>query len=74
MMEYICKFCGKAKGDAKDWLLGFEGRGKTMKGAVTLLGKWDEKLADERTAIHFCSRACQTKYLADNYGDETSAG
>ena len=38
MMEYICKFCGKAKGDAKDWLLGFEGRGKTMKGAVTLLG------------------------------------
>ena len=24
-MEFLCSFCGKRRGDAKDWLLGFEG-------------------------------------------------
>lgn len=74
-MEYVCKYCGRVKGNASGWLLGFEGiaGGKTMKGAISLLGKWDEKRANERTALHFCSIACQTKYLVENYGDNSWA-
>lgn len=40
-MEFMCTFCGKAKGNAADWLLGFEGKTKAMKGGVTLLNKLD---------------------------------
>jgi hypothetical protein len=72
-MEHICKSCGKRKGDATDWLLGFESvsAGRIMKGTITLLGKWDEQRADEPHAVHFCSPTCQTKYLVENYGDGT---
>ena len=75
-MEYFCKYCGKRKGDDLDWLLGFEGSGrpgKVMKYAFNLLGKWDEQRASEANAVHFCSAACQDKYLCHNYGDETWA-
>ena len=72
-MEYICRYCGKRKGDAKGWLLGFEGAGgeKVMKYTITLLGKWDEQRAGEVNAVHFCSTTCQDKYLSKNYGDES---
>jgi len=43
-MDFFCSFCGKRKGDAKDWLLGFEStkeKSVVMKYAITLLGKWD---------------------------------
>lgn len=72
-MEFMCTFCGKAKGNAADWLLGFEGKTKAMKGGVTLLNKWDPGRADEPNAIRFCSHACQTKYLQENYGDNSWA-
>jgi hypothetical protein len=72
-MDYVCNYCGKLKEAATDWLLGFEGNTKAMKGTVTVLGKWDETRADEANAIRFCSHACQTKYLQENYGDETWA-
>ncbi len=76
-MEYICTYCGKQKGNASDWLLGFEGRksrqskSKSMKGAINLLNRWDEQRANEPNAIYFCSTSCQTRYLAENYGDDT---
>lgn len=59
-MDYVCKYCGKLKGAATDWLLGLEGNTKAMKGTVTVLGKWDETRADEVNTIRFCSHACQT--------------
>ena len=49
-MESLCSFCGKRKGDAKDWLLGFEGskeKSVVMKYTITLLGKWDEERASQ---------------------------
>jgi hypothetical protein len=75
-IDFLCRYCGKPKGDAKDWLLGFEGtreKGLIMKYTISLLGKWDEKRANERNAVHFCSTACQCKYVWENYGDETWA-
>ena len=75
-MEFFCKLCGKPKGDAEGWLIGFEGTrgaGIVMKYTITLLGKWDEQRASETNAIHFCSTACQSSYLWKNYGDETWA-
>ena len=74
--DYFCSLCGKQKGDAKDWLLGFEGmkqKSVVMKYAITLLGKWDEGRASEPNAVHFCSITCQDQYLSRNYGDETWA-
>ncbi len=71
--DFLCSFCGKPKGDAKDWLLGFEGskeKSVVMKYTITLLRKWDEKRAREPNAVHFCSTACQNKYVYKNYGDE----
>ena len=73
-MEFLCRSCGKSRGDAKNWLLAFEGTGrpgKVMKYTITLLRKWDEQRACEWNAVHFCSSACQDKYLSQNYGDET---
>jgi hypothetical protein len=73
-IEFLCSFCGKRKGDAKDWLLGFEGskeKSIVMKYTVTLLGKWDEERASKPNALHFCSSACQNKYVCKNYGDDT---
>jgi len=75
-MEFLCSFCGKRKGDDQNWLLGFEGSGgpgKVMKYTITLLGKWDEELAGEVNAVHFCSTACQNKYVGKEYGDDTWA-
>jgi len=75
-MEFFCSFCGKRKGDAKDWLLGFEGtkeKSVVMKYAITLLGKWDEQRASERNAVYFCSTACQNNYICKNYGNDTWA-
>ncbi len=72
--DFLCSFCGKRKGDANDWLLGFEGskqKSLVMKYTITLLGKWDEQRACEPNAVHFCSTACQERYLSRNYGDET---
>jgi hypothetical protein len=71
-MEFLCSFCGKRKGDAKDWLLGFEGskeKSVVMKYTITLLGIWDEERASQPNAVHFCSTACQNNYLCKNYGD-----
>jgi len=75
-IEYVCSFCGKRKGDAKDWLLGFEGtkvKSVVMKYTITLLGKWDDERADEPNAVHFCCTTCQNNYLCKNYGDDTWA-
>ena len=75
-MEFLCSFCGKRRGDAKDWLLGFEGtkeKSVVMKYTITLLGKWDEERASEPNAVHFCSTACQNNYVYKNYGDDTWA-
>ena len=75
-MEYFCRSCGKRKDDAQGWLLAFEGSrqpGRVMKYTITLLRKWDEQRASEGNAVHFCSAACQDKYLSRNYGDETWA-
>jgi hypothetical protein len=75
-MEFLCSFCGKRKGDDQDWLLGFEGSGgawKVMQYTITLLGKWDEQRASEVNAVHFCSAACQNKYVWKEYGDDTEA-
>ncbi|HXY11527.1 MAG TPA: hypothetical protein VEI52_27080 [Terriglobales bacterium] len=75
-MEFCCSFCGKRRGDSKDWLLGFEGTKENsvvMKYTITLLGNWDEERAREPNAVYFCSRACQDKYLEKNYGDDTWA-
>lgn len=75
-MEFLCSFCGKRKGDAKDWLLGLEGtkeKSVVMKYTFTLLGKWDEQLASKPNAVHFCSTTCQNNYLCTNYGDDTWA-
>jgi len=72
--DFLCSFCGKRKGDAEEWLLGFEGRKEksvVMKYAISLLGKWDERRASEPNAVHFCSTTCQTNYLCKNYGDDT---
>lgn len=73
IVDYTCTFCGKRKGSATDWLMGFEVISKTMKVAVTFLKTWDDTRAEEPNAIRFCSRTCQTKYLEKNYGDETWA-
>ncbi|HMK29225.1 MAG TPA: hypothetical protein VK473_06015 [Terriglobales bacterium] len=75
-MEYSCRYCGKRKSEAEGWLLAFEGTerpGKVMKYTITLLGKWDERRAGDRNAVHFCSSRCQNKYLRENYGDQTWA-
>lgn len=73
-VDFVCKYCGKPKVDAKDWLLAFEGtieKRIVMKYTINLLGKWDEKRAIEPNALHFCSTACQYRYLWERYGDET---
>ncbi len=73
-MEYLCKFCGKPKGDAKDWVLGFEGtkaKSVVMKYAISFARKWDDERARQPNALCFCSTACREKYLAKNYGDGT---
>ena len=75
-MEFLCSCCGKRKGDAKDWLLAFEGSKEgsvVMKYTITLLRKWDEERASETKALHFCSTACQYKYVWKNYGNDTRA-
>jgi len=74
--EFFCKTCGKRKGDAEGWLLGFEGSGKpggVMKYTFNLSDKWDEQRASERNALHFCSAECRSKYMCQNYGDDTWA-
>ncbi len=71
-MEYLCKVCGKPRGDSKDWLLGVEGtkqKSVVMKYAINLIGRWDDECASLPNAVHFCSTACQEKYLSKNYGD-----
>ena len=73
-MEFVCKFCGKQKGDAKGWLLGFESVDQTWKtNTISLLRAWDEQRAGEPDAVHFCSTACQDKYVSRNFGDDTLA-
>ncbi len=66
-IDFVCRFCGKPKGDAKGWLLGFESReqkGTVVKDTIRLLSKWDEKRANEPNAVHFCSTECQYKYTS----------
>jgi hypothetical protein len=73
-VEFACNFCGKQKGDNTGWLVGFEGskaKSVVMKYTITLLRKWDEQLASEPNALHFCSTACQDNYVQKNYGNDT---
>ena len=73
-MEFVCKFCGKQKGNAEGWLVGFEKLNPAWKkNGITLLRRWDEQRAREPNAVHFCSTTCQDKYLSANFGDETLA-
>ena len=74
--EFFCSSCGKQKDDAKDWLLAFEGtkvKSVVMKYFVALLPEWEEERANQPNALHFCSAACQSRYLSKNYGDDTWA-
>ena len=73
-MEFICKVCGKRKGESENWVLGFEGTrqgSRVMKYTISFLGKWDEQRAQLPNAVHFCSSGCREKYLSKNYGDGT---
>jgi hypothetical protein len=73
-IDFVCKYCGKPKGDAEDWLLAFEGTREkqiVMKYTISLLGKWDDERATEPNALYFCSTVCQYRYLWERYGDET---
>ncbi len=74
--KIVCSCCGKRKDNAADWLLGFEGtkeKNVVMKYAIVLLGKWDESRASEPNALHFCSAACQNRYVSQKYGDDAWA-
>ena len=73
-VEYVCNSCGKQKGDATGWLVGIEGtkeKSVVMKYTITLMRKWDEERASQPNALHFCSTACQNKYVQKNYGSDT---
>lgn len=64
-MEFVCKFCGKREGKPQGWLLAFEliKPGSDLRNTLVYLDEWDEKVAREANALHFCSRECQQNYL-----------
>ena len=75
-MEFLCKLCGQRKGAAQGWLVGFERPGQPgtdIQNTIILLCRWDEQRAGEWDAVHFCSMACQDRYLSKNYGDDRLA-
>lgn len=42
-IDFVCKYCGKPKDEAKDWLLAFEGTREkriVLKYTISSLGKW----------------------------------
>ena len=70
-MEFICKSCGKIKAEDDGWLVAFEKLSPAWKkNSIILLRRWDDQRAREPNAVHFCSAACQDKYIAANFGDE----
>lgn len=73
-MEFVCKYCGKSKGDETGWLVAFEKLSPAWKkNSIILLRKWDEQRASEPNAVHFCSTGCQDKYISENFGDDSVA-
>lgn len=78
-MEYLCKQCGRRKGETQGWLLAFELTKPFVespmfsRNTIVLLEEWDEQRAMESKAVHFCSKGCQDKYVAQWYADELVA-
>ena len=35
-----------------------------LRNTIIYVDQWDERVADEPNALHFCSRECQHSYLA----------
>lgn len=53
-MEFSCSFCDERKGDAENWLLGFEGtkeKSVAMKCTINLHEKWDEQRTNMPTEV-----------------------
>ena len=68
-MDFLCKVCGKQKGEPHGWRLVIElsKPGTTIRNTIYILDHWDESKALDPNAICFCSEACEVHYLADRH-------
>ena len=68
-MEYLCRICGKRKGEPQGWQLVIELNkpGTEIKNTIFILDQWDEDHAKDPHATCFCSGECESRYLADRH-------
>ena len=65
-MEFLCRVCGKQKGEPQGWRLVIElGKpGTEIRNTLFIVDRWDETKALNPLAACFCSNECEEKYLA----------
>ena len=66
VMEFLCRVCGKQKGEPQGWRLVIEldKPGAEIRNTIFIVDKWDETKARHSHAACFCSNECEEKYLA----------
>lgn len=73
----VCDGCGKIKGDANKWLLGYDFLLLNPKGSdVSFFGvaAWSDNAAYRRGVLHLCGDGCMQKMMSEHLAKQKAAG
>jgi len=65
-MDFLCRVCGKRKGEPQGWrfVIELNKPGAEIRNTIFIVDRWDEAKAQGPHATCFCSNECEEKYLA----------
>jgi hypothetical protein len=66
MVRFECDTCGKLKGNGEPWILAFAAESVGVTSArreINIASAWDDALAVDWLAVHFCSDDCRADYM-----------
>jgi hypothetical protein len=66
MIRFECDTCGKLKENGEPWILAFAAESVGVTSArreISIASSWDDALAVDWLAVHFCSDDCRADYM-----------
>ena len=73
MLRYVCDWCGRRKQSSEEWLLGIAAEhvgARQTRREFYQAPMWDERDAQSRLAVHFCSESHLNQYVSALFGQK----
>jgi hypothetical protein len=75
MVRFECDTCGKLKEHGEPWVLAFAAESVGITSArreINIASAWDDALAVDWLAVHFCSDDCRADYMQRLFSDRVT--